>query len=125
MAFQLEWSIEGDKQLSRRLLGLDGSLKDYTTPFRESADFLKTLFSRDVFETEGRAIGEKWKRLSPVHGITEGPHLRSDEAADSDWQHEGELSRHASHQTKRSSTTRPRISNITSRRSRGRTFHAA
>jgi phage gpG-like protein len=66
MAFQLEWSIEGDKQLSRRLLGLDGSLKDYTTPFRESADFLKGLFSRDVFETEGRAIGESWKRLSPA-----------------------------------------------------------
>jgi phage gpG-like protein len=65
MAFQIEWTIEGEKQLSRKLIGLEGDLKDYSYPFRQSADYLKGVFSRDVFETQGRAIGEPWKRLSP------------------------------------------------------------
>jgi phage gpG-like protein len=65
MAFQLEWSIEGDKQLSRRLVGLEGALSDYRRPFSDSASYLKTTFSRDVFDTQGAAIGERWTRLSP------------------------------------------------------------
>ena len=63
--FQLEWSIEGETQLSRVLLGMESNLKDYTEPFKQSADFLKQTFSVDVFNTQGAAIGEKWKRLSP------------------------------------------------------------
>ena len=64
-AFQIQWTIEGETQLSRKLIGLESALKDYSYPFRESADFLKGVFSRDVFETQGAAIGERWKRLSP------------------------------------------------------------
>lgn len=65
MAFQIEWTIEGEKQLSRRLIGLESDLKDLRYPFQQSADYLKGVFSRDVFETQGAVIGEKWKRLSP------------------------------------------------------------
>ena len=63
---RLQWSIEGEVQLSRKLIGLSNNLKDYTRPFSDSATYLKGIFSRDVFQTQGRAIGETWKRLSPA-----------------------------------------------------------
>lgn len=63
--FRLEWSIEGEKQLSRRLEGLTADVKNLTVPFRKSADMLIGVFSKDVFATEGAAIGERWQRLSP------------------------------------------------------------
>ena len=65
MSFRLEWSIEGDKQLSRVLIGMASGMKDYSFPFRQSADYLKGVFSKDVFDTQGAVIGERWKRLSP------------------------------------------------------------
>jgi phage gpG-like protein len=64
--FQLQWTIEGEKELSRVLLGVGKSLQDFRQPFESSADFLKKTFSTDVFATQGRAIGERWKRLSPA-----------------------------------------------------------
>jgi len=62
---RLEWTIEGEKQLSRKLIGLDNALRDFSYPFSQSAEYLKGVFSRDVFETQGAAIGERWRRLSP------------------------------------------------------------
>lgn len=64
--FQLQWSIEGEQQLSRVLLGMESSMQDYTTPFRQSADLLKDTFAVDVFNTQGGAIGETWAALSPA-----------------------------------------------------------
>jgi phage gpG-like protein len=61
---RLEWSIEGDKSLSRVLIGMGASLKDFRQPFNSSAEYLKRTFSKDVFATQGAAIGERWKRLS-------------------------------------------------------------
>jgi phage gpG-like protein len=66
MSFQISWEIEGKTQLSRVLIGMESSMKDYTFPFRQSADYLHHTFAVDVFETQGAAIGEKWKRLSPA-----------------------------------------------------------
>jgi phage gpG-like protein len=66
MTFQIQWTVEGETQLSRKLVGLRSDLKDYQRPFSDAAFYLKSVFSRDVFETQGAAIGEKWKRLSPV-----------------------------------------------------------
>ena len=63
---QLSWSIEGTTELSRVLIGVSDNLKDFTQPFNDSADYLKRTFSTDVFQTQGRAIGERWKRLSPA-----------------------------------------------------------
>jgi len=62
---RLEWSIEGEKQLSRRLRGLENDIKDFSPAFKKSASKLKSIFSRDVFSSRGQVIGEKWKRLSP------------------------------------------------------------
>lgn len=64
--FALSWEIEGDKELSRALIGMGTSLKDLRQPFNSSAEFLKSTFSKDVFSTQGAVIGEKWKRLSPA-----------------------------------------------------------
>jgi len=82
--FQLEWSIEGEKALSRALIGMATDLKDYRRPFSDSADYLTRTFSRDVFSTQGAAIGQKWKRLSPATvaakarlGFSGGPLVRT------------------------------------------------
>jgi phage gpG-like protein len=64
--FKLEWSIEGDKELSRVLIGMGSSMEDFRQPFGSSADYLVRTFSKDVFATQGRVIGEPWKRLSPA-----------------------------------------------------------
>jgi phage gpG-like protein len=84
MTFQLQWTIEGQTQLSRKLVGLRSDLKDYTRPFSDSAFYLKSVFSRDVFDTQGAAIGERWKRLSPYtvaqkarHGYPSSPLIGS------------------------------------------------
>ena len=81
---QISWSIEGEKQLSRMLIGMENDLKDLTQPFSDSADYLKQTYSRDVFNTQGAAIGRKWKRLSPATvaakarlGFSGGPLVRT------------------------------------------------
>lgn len=65
MSFQLQWTIEGEQQLSRKLLGLSMKSQDLSGPFKEAADKLVRVFSRDVFTSKGAVIGEKWERLSP------------------------------------------------------------
>jgi phage gpG-like protein len=81
---QIQWSIEGEKQLSRVLLGMGKSLTDFRQPFNSSAEYLKRTFSKDAFSTQGRAIGERWKRLSPATvaekarlGYLQGPLIRT------------------------------------------------
>lgn len=76
--------MEGQVELSRKLLGLSSHLKDYREPFRQSADMLVGQFSKDVFATQGAAIKERWKRLSPYTvaqkarlGFTGGPLVRT------------------------------------------------
>lgn len=63
--FQLSFAIEGQTQLSRRLIGLGQGVTDMSTPFHDTANLLEGLFSREVFATQGGVIGEKWKPLSP------------------------------------------------------------
>jgi hypothetical protein len=65
MSFQISWTIEGDKQFSRRLRGLDTDLKDFTKPLKRIADSLIKTFSTDVFSTQGGAVQESWAALSP------------------------------------------------------------
>lgn len=84
MSFEIQWTIEGEVALSRRLEGLSANLRDMTTPFRKSADMLIGVFSTDVFETQGGAIGQKWQRLSPYtvaqkarHGFPSQPLVRT------------------------------------------------
>lgn len=67
MSFQLSWTIEGEKQLSRKLLILADHIKDWTPAFRETAYSLKSIFSEDVFKSQGGAIGEHWAPLSKAY----------------------------------------------------------
>lgn len=64
--FQLQWEVEGHKELSRVLIGMESKLKDFTPPLRDSAQYLEKVFSTEVFDTQGAAIGQRWKRLSPL-----------------------------------------------------------
>lgn len=66
MGLQISWSIEGDKQLSRRLRNVSSDVKDLKKPFDQSARKLRKIFANDVFRTEGGIIDEKWARLSPA-----------------------------------------------------------
>lgn len=63
--FHLSFAIEGEQQLSRRLIGLGQGVSDMSTPFNETASFLQGLFSKEVFTSQGAVLGEQWKRLSP------------------------------------------------------------
>lgn len=65
MSIQISWTIEGEKQFSRKLQGLSTDLKDFRTPFAAIGERLKFIFSNDVFSTQGGAIQESWQRLSP------------------------------------------------------------
>lgn len=58
---KVSWTIEGEKQLSRRLIGLGNSVKNFKPELSKSANFLKSFFGGEVFDTRGRAIGEPWK----------------------------------------------------------------
>jgi len=62
---QLTWSIEGETQLARKLEHIGKEIKDWKPAFREAADRLQTIFSNDVFRTEGGVIGQSWEPLKP------------------------------------------------------------
>jgi len=69
MAFQISWTIEGEKQLSRRLLIVAKNVKDWTPAFRETAMTLKNVFSNDAFRTQGTAIEESWSPLKKAYAL--------------------------------------------------------
>lgn len=66
MAFQLEWFIEGEKQLSRVISDIKTDTKQLGPAFKKSGEHLRRTFERDVFKTRGAEIGERWAPLSPV-----------------------------------------------------------
>jgi len=61
MDLNLNWKIEGEEQLARRLRILGGNVKDFKSEFKKSTSFLKRFFSGEVFTSKGKAIGEPWK----------------------------------------------------------------
>jgi phage gpG-like protein len=63
---EISWSIEGEQQLSRVLRGIELELQDFRVPLQNIANNLTKVFSEDVFQTQGGAIGVSWKPLSPV-----------------------------------------------------------
>ena len=58
---EIKWTIEGEKQLSRRLTKLGKNVEDFRPEFKKSTRFLKGFFGGEVFSTKGGAIGERWK----------------------------------------------------------------
>jgi len=69
MGFYISWSIEGEKQLSRNLMIAADRVKDWTPAFKESAEYLKEVFSNEVFDTQGAVIGEHWSPLSKAYAL--------------------------------------------------------
>jgi len=67
MAFELKYTIEGETQLSRRLLIMADKVKDWTPAFEETAMTLKDIFSNDVFQSQGAIIEEQWSPLSKAY----------------------------------------------------------
>lgn len=62
----LTWTIEGKKELSRKLHGVSLEMKDWRAPLERAATNLVKVFSTDVFTTRGRAVGSTWAPLSPA-----------------------------------------------------------
>ena len=60
MATGFTITLEGEKQLSRRLGKLADNISDFQPEISDSTSLLKTFFSVDVFNTRGSAIGESW-----------------------------------------------------------------
>lgn len=65
MSVEFSWTIEGEKQLSRTMIGVENKIKDLKPAFDQSAKKLISVFSKDVFDTEGAEIKSRWDRLSP------------------------------------------------------------
>lgn len=58
---ELSFSIEGEKQLSRKLRGIESKVKVWRPTLNKVGDYLIKTFSGPVFETRGKEIGEKWQ----------------------------------------------------------------
>lgn len=54
-----------DKEFSAKLNKLTTCLDDFSKPLKKSAEELNDFYSNDVFESQGKDLGEKWKPLAP------------------------------------------------------------
>jgi len=61
---EITFSIEGEVQLIRRLRDIERDLKDWTPEFKRIGNLLLKTFKHN-FQTQGRTLGEPWKRLAP------------------------------------------------------------
>jgi phage gpG-like protein len=55
--------IFGDKELMRKMRQAGVELKNWTSELKSSGSFLRSFYSRDVFDSAGSAIGERWAPL--------------------------------------------------------------
>lgn len=60
---RLEWDIEGEKQLSKRLRITSDGIKDFSKPFQQTKDYLISAFEKS-FDSRGSNIGVSWPPLS-------------------------------------------------------------
>jgi phage gpG-like protein len=58
----LEFSIEGEKELSRKLEGVSEKMRNWREEFVNTGGYLCKTF-RDNFDTEGAMLGKKWAPL--------------------------------------------------------------
>ena len=58
--FDMEWVVDGDVQLRRRLVGIDERLQDFSEPFEEMTGVVEDE-NRNQFATEGEP---RWPKLS-------------------------------------------------------------
>lgn len=53
-----------DTQVNKTLSDLAKGVKNFSKPFKKSAEKLLPFFSEGVFESQGKAVGESWRRLA-------------------------------------------------------------
>lgn len=63
----ISFGIEGTRELSRNLMGIAQTARDWTPAFAKSGEDLIEFFSYDVFESEGQAVDAPWQELSPQY----------------------------------------------------------
>ena len=63
-SLELNFTIEGEKQLLRRLQGVSENLKDWRPEFKKVGSGLLKTF-KDNFQNQGRTLGMPWQRLKP------------------------------------------------------------
>lgn len=66
---RINFSIQGEMQISRTFMGVKSAIRDWTPALSKSAEDLIEIFSYDVFETEGQALGDPWLPLSPAYAL--------------------------------------------------------
>lgn len=64
---QIQFAIDGQLELSRRMLGISEASREWSPAFERSVEDLKGIFSGPVFETEGREVDETWSPLSRAY----------------------------------------------------------
>jgi len=62
MNLRLDFTIEGEKQMSRYLRGVSEEMKNWYPQFRSTGRLLLKTFQEN-FSTQGRTIGAPWQRL--------------------------------------------------------------
>ena len=66
MALQIDFEIEGDKQISRRMNIVADGITDFKAPLQLSASEFIRVFKQN-FSTEGAMLGDKWPARKPVY----------------------------------------------------------
>lgn len=56
----IQFEIEGEMQLSRRISGLADGVKNWSWATKKVGQYLKEFFTNDVFESEGSVFRERW-----------------------------------------------------------------
>lgn len=65
MAIQIDFEIEGEKQISRRLNIVADNITDFKAPLQLSASEFIRAFKQN-FANEGAMLGEPWPKRKPV-----------------------------------------------------------
>lgn len=64
---QIQFSIDGQIELSRVLRGIQSSIQDFTPALSQSSEDLIEIFSYDNFESEGGTLEAPWAPLSAAY----------------------------------------------------------
>jgi phage gpG-like protein len=76
MAVELSFTLEGEKQLSRKLLITSKKVQNWSAEMRKTGQLLKKTFSGPVFTSEGAEIGEPWISGPDYHGLVRTGNMR-------------------------------------------------
>ncbi len=64
MAIELNITIEGEKQLSRRLRKIGEGVKDFSPELKSVSQMLTGVFKGKVFDTKGAVLNDPWPPLA-------------------------------------------------------------